>query len=279
MEKICRAIKEDLQLFYDIPFDVKLKMEYQDPVFTISPYNELEELFEVKIYLRQRIRLIVEIEPQKYSASMMESINKADVGKRAVFLQYVELIRRKGAKIEFYINKQPRNVLDEQTWNEAWNSFRIRATQIIDEMTIDNLELELMIDWSRLAVGLLLSLLEIENKEEKQYFEGRVYQVTQNRYERNPVNRELCLSANGYSCKICGFNFEETYGEIGHEFIHVHHIEMVSSFGGEYCLDPVNDMIPVCPNCHAMLHRKTPPYMPEEIREIIKNMKMLGEES
>ena len=279
MDSICQQIRDDLQSFYDIPFDVKLRTEYQDPVYMISPHNELEELFEVKIFFRQKIRLIVEIEPQKYSASMMETINGADTGKRAVFLQYVDLIKKKGAKIEFSINKQPKNISDEQTWVENWNSFKIRATQIVDDRIDEKQETELMIDWARLAIGILLSLLEIESIEEKKYAEGHVYQVTQNRYERNPVNRELCLSANGYSCQICGFDFERFYGVLGHKFIHVHHKEMVSSFGGEYYLDPVKDMIPVCPNCHAMLHRKNPPLMPEELVQIIKNMKGIGEES
>lgn len=52
-------------------------------------------------------------------------------------------------------------------------------------------------------------------------------------------------------------NFEKVYGEIGKNFIHVHHIEFISSFEGkEHELNPIEGLIPVCPNCHAMLHRK-----------------------
>jgi 5-methylcytosine-specific restriction enzyme A len=57
---------------------------------------------------------------------------------------------------------------------------------------------------------------------------------------------------------VCGFNFEETWGELGKDFIHVHHLKEISSVGEEYEVDPINDLIPVCPNCHAMLHHRRP---------------------
>lgn len=269
MKSICNIIKSDLQSFYDLPFDVIQNPSQGSTEIVISPHNDFEELFNVKICIRQRIRLIVEIFPQRYSASMIEAINKVDAGKKAIFQQYVEQIRNKGAKIELYINNQLQDFLSEQIWKDYWSSFKIRATKIVNESITDEDEIQLIGEWSRLAIGLFLSLLDIE-KEEDLYTEGRVYQVIQNKYERNPVNRELCLSVNGYNCKICGFNFEKKYGELGHGFIHVHHIKMISSYGGEHFLNPVKDMIPVCPNCHAMLHRRNPPYTPEELKEKLK---------
>ena len=79
--------------------------------------------------------------------------------------------------------------------------------------------------------------------------------VVVNRYERNPEAREKCIAAHGYKCEVCGMDFEKTYGEIGKDFIHVHHIVPISTIGNEYKLDPEKDLVPVCPNCHAMLHR------------------------
>ena len=55
---------------------------------------------------------------------------------------------------------------------------------------------------------------------------------------------------------VCEFNFEAFYGERGKGFIHVHHLSSLAEIGQEYEVDPVNDLRPVCPNCHAMLHRK-----------------------
>jgi 5-methylcytosine-specific restriction protein A len=64
-------------------------------------------------------------------------------------------------------------------------------------------------------------------------------------------------------------NFEESYGEVGKQFIHVHHIDPVASKTGEYEIDPQKDLIPVCPNCHAMIHKKTPPYSVEELKQLL----------
>ncbi|MSW44232.1 MAG: hypothetical protein F2836_05600, partial [Actinobacteria bacterium] len=51
-----------------------------------------------------------------------------------------------------------------------------------------------------------------------------VKQVLVNRYERNPQAREACIAKFGYDCSVCGFNFEATYGDIGEEYIHGHHL-------------------------------------------------------
>jgi 5-methylcytosine-specific restriction enzyme A len=88
--------------------------------------------------------------------------------------------------------------------------------------------------------------------------EGAMAQVTVNAYERNPAARRACIDHYGCFCQVCGFNFEKVWGELGKDFIHVHHLKEISSVGQEYEVDPINDLIPVCPNCHAMLHRRRP---------------------
>jgi 5-methylcytosine-specific restriction protein A len=90
-----------------------------------------------------------------------------------------------------------------------------------------------------------------------------------NIFERNPVARKYCVEHYGYVCKICGFDFEKIYGDIGKEFIHVHHIIPLSEINKEYVIDPIKDLVPVCPNCHAMIHRKIPALTIEELKKII----------
>ncbi len=265
-------LKRSLEETFDIPFDVRKSYHYQDPLYTIIPQNDLEELFCISIHVRQGIRLIIEIEPQKYGAGFVSEAGHANEEKRKNFLSYYEIIGDKKAKIELIVNKFPCDPQDDTVWQTEWVQLRIRITKIIgEELGEDKNELELIVDWALISTGLILSLslIHISEPEEKQYEEGKKTQVLINRYERNPVNREICLAKNGYSCKICGFNFEATYGEIGKKFIHVHHIETVSSHGGQYLLDPATDLIPVCPNCHAMLHRKDPPFLPGEIEEVL----------
>jgi 5-methylcytosine-specific restriction protein A len=86
-------------------------------------------------------------------------------------------------------------------------------------------------------------------------YEGAIKQILVNKYERSNIARKKCIELNGVTCAICGFNFEEKYGNIGKNYIHVHHKIPISEIKKEYLIDYKNDLIPVCPNCHAMLHR------------------------
>ncbi|WP_345737408.1 hypothetical protein [Prosthecobacter algae] len=86
--------------------------------------------------------------------------------------------------------------------------------------------------------------------------EGRLIETWSTRRERDPRNRALCLALHEPRCTVCEMNFLDEYGEIGRDFIHVHHERPLGSMdpAGEFH-DPAKDLKPVCPNCHAMLHR------------------------
>lgn len=86
--------------------------------------------------------------------------------------------------------------------------------------------------------------------------EGKRKSVMVNIYERNPIARKKCIDHYGAQCQICYIDFKNTYGAVGKDFIHVHHIKPLHEIQSDYIVDPVQDLIPVCPNCHAMLHRK-----------------------
>jgi 5-methylcytosine-specific restriction enzyme A len=101
-------------------------------------------------------------------------------------------------------------------------------------------------------------------------FEGAKQQVTVNRYERSPKARTKCLAHHGHRCKVCDLDFAERYGDIGRGFIHVHHLIPLADIGEKYEIDPLNDLIPVCPNCHAMLHKRIPPVTVEALRLELK---------
>jgi 5-methylcytosine-specific restriction protein A len=100
----------------------------------------------------------------------------------------------------------------------------------------------------------------------KKYIEGARKQVRVNAFERNTRARKACVNHYGCRCVVCGISFEEKYGEIGKGFIHVHHLKPLSLTVTEYQLDPVADMRPVCPNCHAMLHRSNTVLSIEELK-------------
>jgi 5-methylcytosine-specific restriction protein A len=101
------------------------------------------------------------------------------------------------------------------------------------------------------------------------FFEGVRKQINVNRYERSKTARDKCIDHYGCLCSACGLDFKKIYGEIGTDFIHVHHIKPISEIGIEYELDPVKDLRPVCPNCHAMIHRTKLPVSIEEMKKVI----------
>lgn len=100
--------------------------------------------------------------------------------------------------------------------------------------------------------------------------EGKEFYKISKYYERSRDAREACLKEFGYSCKICNFNFYEKYGEIGKNYIHVHHIVPLSEVGKSYIIDPKKDLIPICPNCHSMIHRSQKILSPEELKNSLK---------
>lgn len=110
---------------------------------------------------------------------------------------------------------------------------------------------------------------EIDLKEV--FKEGASKTVTVNQYERSAIARSKCLEYHGYKCAVCSFDFENVYGEIGEKYIHVHHIVPISEIGREYDLNPVKDLIPICPNCHAMIHITRPALSIKQLKQIIDN--------
>ena len=100
--------------------------------------------------------------------------------------------------------------------------------------------------------------------------EGSVKKTIVNKYERSLRARMMCIEHHGPICSVCNFNFEKKYGDLGAGFIHVHHIVDLALINEEYEVDPVNDLIPVCPNCHCMLHKKTPAYTVKELKLIMQ---------
>lgn len=99
--------------------------------------------------------------------------------------------------------------------------------------------------------------------------EGAVCRVLVNVYERDPSARRKCIEHWGTRCVVCALDFSDRYGELGAGFIHVHHLRPLSEIREQYELDPITDLRPVCPNCHAMLHRKSPPLGVDELRAVV----------
>ena len=110
---------------------------------------------------------------------------------------------------------------------------------------------------------------EIPKDEQQTLYEGAKRTITVNAYERNNKARELCIKHYGMTCIVCNFDFEKKFGEHGKGFIHVHHLTPLADIGEHYEVDPIKDLRPVCPNCHAMLHRGDPTLTIEELKSML----------
>jgi len=110
-----------------------------------------------------------------------------------------------------------------------------------------------------------------ELPDDEEFIEGAAKTVKVNRYERDQKARAACLKHFGAVCQVCGLDFAERYGaDIGEGFMHVHHKRPIHTLKSSYKVNPKKDLVPVCPNCHAMLHRKEPPLDIEQLRARLK---------
>jgi hypothetical protein len=112
--------------------------------------------------------------------------------------------------------------------------------------------------------------LGLSDAPDESLVEGARARVEANVYERNPEARRLCIEHYGSLCFVCHFDFGTAYGPYAKGFIHVHHVRPVSTIGHEYEIDPIADLRPVCPNCHAAIHLCDPAMTPDELRDVLQ---------
>jgi len=114
-----------------------------------------------------------------------------------------------------------------------------------------------------------------ELPESTSFYEGARKTINVNRYERNSAARAKCIAHHGTICSVCKFDFEAFYGPIGKGYIHVHHIVPLAEIKENYKVDPVNDLRPICPNCHAMVHRNSGTRDWQDIASLVNKCKRL----
>jgi len=111
----------------------------------------------------------------------------------------------------------------------------------------------------------------MKEPEGRKYYEGNEVFSYRVGYERSLEARLECIRHHGYICKACGISLEAKYGSIAKGFIHVHHLNQIADAKGGREVDPISDLVPLCPNCHAIVHRRSPPFTVEELRVLISN--------
>ncbi len=264
---LSQKIKNELEKFYYLGFDV-VKVFDQNEKYQIKPKETFNNTFVINVIIRDETRLIITCEPDQYGNDFLENINYSEKGLRTNFVNYWKELGENNLKLTINDVKVTENnfINDDSKWQKF--SIRYSKAPFYDE-DIEEKEKN-VVDAVSWMCGMILSITDYSISG---YEEGSLTTVLSKKYERNPVNRKLCLAVKGYRCSVCGMNFEEKYGEIGKEFIHVHHAIPLHLMDEGYVVDPIKDLFPVCPNCHNMLHRVDPPYSIDQLKKIIESNK------
>jgi len=231
--------------------------------------------FAVRITLFWK-RIEISFIPDTFARNLIESMGKSPEG-NSVFSALADSVIQQSGSVDFKINDKPASPVRPDTWDTSWKKMELKINVFSDGTDPADFQKsgDFIVRWGSHFLNMILSLIPVEEEafesaENKGLPEGAVTRVSVNRYERNPLNRSACIAIHGCYCHVCNLDFKEKYGDIGEGFIHVHHVKPVSQLGKDYLPDPCHDLIPVCPNCHAMLHRRNPPMTIEELKKLIK---------
>ena len=223
-------------------------------------------------------RLRIDFEPGKFAGELLTDMGHADETGRAAFRAVLTDCRNLGAQIDLQINGNPHRFDGEDLWAHSWKRLTLSINKGQLELGAEDGEpdADIICRWTGRLAAAIVSILPLEEDSEAAepdvagYPEGALTTVKANRYERDRRNRAAAISIHGSSCLGCGIDMGTRYGEVAEGFIEIHHVTPVSQLGVGHVIDPTRDLVPLCPNCHAVTHRRTPPLSLEEIRRLLR---------
>ena len=219
----------------------------------------------------------VELVPDGFGADYLQFLAKAALSHRTELLELVVRTSTDGGEISIQVDGRD---LHEANFEAGYSPKKLAVTAHIlssdsslKDRLINDREHDLFLGTLKVLASLLpKGLRKIGFAEEVVgYPEGASLSVLVNKYERDQRNRNLAISFHGLSCLACGFDFGKVYGELGSGFVIIHHVTPVSEIGPDYTINVEKDLIPVCGNCHAIIHREDPPLSLQSLKVILKS--------
>lgn len=248
-----------------------------ETMLTFSPAEHSQpHTFSIVAILKFR-RLEIEFQPGAFAGDLLDAMSMAGSEARFLFSEILKECVRDGATVDLHIDNAPVKPESREIWEKRWRRFQLGLQRgnlgigASDEASDE----ELLRPWLLKFAAALTTLLPLEAVGEELLNEdglpeGAVQRIEVNRYERDRRNRAAALAIHGYSCAACEFNFGAVYGEVANGFIEVHHVVPVSRMTAGYMVNPVTDLVPLCPNCHSVAHKRNPPFTVEEIKALLK---------
>jgi 5-methylcytosine-specific restriction enzyme A len=258
-----------------LPFDGRAVTGSKDRVIELFPAGvPLQHTFAIRTTVGWRSVEVAFI-PGKYSADFVALMGEAGPGARGCCSAVLSKCVDDGATVTFRINGENKNPKDPPTWQSEWSRFDLllrRGQLALGSDDSDNGQVAAL---TQQVAAAIVSLLPLEAEEtltenlQRGFPEGGKVQVQVNRYERDRRNRAAALAIHGYTCATCSSSLNNIYGAAAAGLIEVHHVTPVSKLREGYLINPATDLIPLCPNCHRMAHRRDPPFTPDEIRAML----------
>jgi 5-methylcytosine-specific restriction enzyme A len=211
------------------------------------------------------------LSPGTFAGPMVRSMGEASEDAKLLFCGYVAALRKEGVHVEMRINGSTVDAANHTSWPDLWTSFDVSLRKSALVFDLNN-DAELMPVADLLLtplVGMAMALIGTEGEDALEGdVEGTPVQYLATRYERKKLNREACIRIHGSVCAACGFNFGKVYGDLADGYIEVHHIESLA-LSGPVRIDPATDLVPLCSNCHSVVHRVSPPLPIAELVRLI----------
>lgn len=107
----------------------------------------------------------------------------------------------------------------------------------------------------------------------EEFYEGSIRRISVEIRERDATARMACIEHYQAKCFICKFDFGKFYGSEAEGFIHVHHREQLAKAAGRRKVDPIEDLVPLCPNCHSVVHLRKKAYEVDEVKKMVERQK------
>ena len=246
-------------------------------VIRLAPeHHDIAQSFCVEIEQAWR-RLHIRLIPGKFAIALLKEMSDVDEAGRSAFVAVMNDCKQRGAALHVTMNGIPTSHEDPRLWETQWSRFQL-------EMSVNPIDIgsgdakadrDLAKSWIARFITAVAALLPLEPATDDAstfdgFPEGTVMTVKVNRYERDRRNRMAALAIHGWSCQTCGLRLSDVYGVSAGEVIHVHHTTPVSEIGPDYVINPEIDLIPLCPNCHAVVHSQEPMLQPDDVRNLIE---------
>ena len=259
-----------------LPFSVREDTEPKgDLSYLFQPIDALpSHSFAVRLTIGWR-RITLEFEPGTFAGELLAAMGKTDDAGRIAFRTVLDRCSRLGAEIKFIVNDTAHKPHSEDAWHSDWSRLSlILKTRIQHENEIAEIGNQDVLQSLRLFVAAIMALLPLEQDETEDppvmgFAEGGAAIQQSIRYERDRRNRAAAIAIWGCNCQACGLDFGERYGDVARGYIEVHHTTPVSALQPGTIVDPAKDLVPLCPNCHAVAHRRDPPFTIQEVRGML----------